>query len=105
MMGTRIIMGLGWELDPRVPLGKWEPLQVITPAKNHHSTYVLEGNKTIIILNNNAQKDMIKLVEAAHFFFFSPFFVIIFKNGNKIQLYKILFNTQCRHLKAFKKHF
>jgi CubicO group peptidase (beta-lactamase class C family) len=63
--GTRSYYGFGWELDPRSPFGKMVSHTGDNPGYKTIIVRYIEENKTIIILNNNAQKDMIKLVEAA----------------------------------------
>jgi CubicO group peptidase (beta-lactamase class C family) len=63
--GTRSYYGFGWELDPRSPFGKMVSHTGDNPGYKTIIVRYVEENKTIIILNNNAQKDMIKLVEAA----------------------------------------
>jgi CubicO group peptidase (beta-lactamase class C family) len=63
--GTRSYYGFGWELDPRSPFGKMVSHTGDNPGYKTIIVRYIEENKTIIILNNNAQKNMIKLVEAA----------------------------------------
>ncbi|WP_339867377.1 serine hydrolase domain-containing protein [uncultured Algoriphagus sp.] len=63
--GTRSYYGFGWEIKPQSPFGK---MVMHTGGNPGYSTIIvryLEENKTIIILNNNAHPDMMRLVEAA----------------------------------------
>jgi CubicO group peptidase (beta-lactamase class C family) len=63
--GTRSYYGFGWEIKPQSPFGK---MVMHTGSNPGYSTIIvryLEENKTIIILNNNAYPDMMRLVEAA----------------------------------------
>jgi CubicO group peptidase (beta-lactamase class C family) len=63
--GSRSYYGFGWELDPRSPFGKMVSHTGDNPGYQTIIVRYIEENKTIIILNNNAHKDKIKLVEAA----------------------------------------
>ena len=63
--GTRSYYGFGWEIKPQSPFGK---MGMHTGSNPGYSTIIvryLEENKTIIILNNNAHPDMMRIVEAA----------------------------------------
>lgn len=62
---TRSYYGFGWELEPKSPFGKMVSHTGSNPGYRTIIVRYIEENKTIIILNNNAHKDMIKLVEAA----------------------------------------
>jgi len=63
--GVRSYYGFGWELEPKSPFGKMVSHTGDNPGYRTIIVRYIEENKTIIILNNNAHKDMIKLVEAA----------------------------------------
>jgi CubicO group peptidase (beta-lactamase class C family) len=63
--GIRSYYGFGWELEPKSPFGKMVSHTGDNPGYKTIIVRYIEENKTIIILNNNAHKDMIKLVEAA----------------------------------------
>jgi len=63
--GSRSYYGFGWDLDPRSPFGKMVSHTGDNPGYQTIIVRYIEENKTIIILNNNAHKDKIKLVEAA----------------------------------------
>ena len=63
--GTRSYYGFGWEIKPQSPFGK---MVMHTGDNPGYATIIVrftEENKTIIILNNNAHPDMMRLVEAA----------------------------------------
>lgn len=62
---TRSYYGFGWDLDPKSPFGKMVSHTGDNPGYKTIIVRYIEENKTIIILNNNAHEDMIKLVEAA----------------------------------------
>jgi CubicO group peptidase (beta-lactamase class C family) len=62
---SRSYYGFGWDLDPKSPFGKMVSHTGDNPGYKTIIVRYIEENKTIIILNNNAHKDMIKLVEAA----------------------------------------
>jgi CubicO group peptidase (beta-lactamase class C family) len=62
---SRSYYGFGWDLDPKSPFGKMVSHTGDNPGFKTIIVRYIEENKTIIILNNNAHKDMIKLVEAA----------------------------------------
>lgn len=68
--GTRSYYGFGWELDPKSPFGRMVSHNGDNPGYQTIIVRFVEENKTIIILNNNAHKDMIKLVEAATLSFY-----------------------------------
>jgi len=63
--GIRSYYGFGWELEPKSPFGKMVSHTGDNPGYKTIIVRYIEENKTIIILNNNAHKDLIKLVEAA----------------------------------------
>ncbi len=63
--GTRSYYGFGWELEPKSPFGKMVSHTGDNPGYRTIIVRFIEENKTIIILNNNARADMMKLVEAA----------------------------------------
>ncbi|WP_339704362.1 serine hydrolase domain-containing protein [Algoriphagus aquimarinus] len=63
--GTRSYYGFGWEIKPQSPFGK---MVMHTGGNPGYATIIvrfLEENKTVIILNNNAHPDMMRIVEAA----------------------------------------
>ena len=62
---TRSYYGFGWDLEPKSPFGKMVSHTGDNPGYRTIIVRYIEENKTIIILNNDAHKDMIKLVEAA----------------------------------------
>ena len=63
--GTRSYYGFGWDLEPKSPFGKMVSHTGDNPGYKTIIVRYVEENKTIIILNNNAYPDLIKLVEAA----------------------------------------
>ncbi|WP_026950814.1 serine hydrolase domain-containing protein [Algoriphagus mannitolivorans] len=63
--GTRSFYGFGWELEPKSPFGKMVMHTGDNPGYKTILVRFMEENKTIIVLNNNAHSDQIKLVEAA----------------------------------------
>lgn len=63
--GTRSYYGFGWEVEPKSPFGRMVSHTGDNPGYQTIIVRYIEENKTIIILNNNAHEDMIKLVEAA----------------------------------------
>ena len=63
--GTRSYYGFGWDLDPKSPFGKMVSHTGSNPGYKTIIVRYIEENKTVIILNNNAHQDMIKLVEAS----------------------------------------
>ncbi|MHA7130641.1 serine hydrolase domain-containing protein [Algoriphagus namhaensis] len=62
---TRSYYGFGWDLEPKSPFGKMVSHTGDNPGYKTIIVRYIEENKTIIILNNNAHKDLMKLVEAA----------------------------------------
>ncbi|MFC3879862.1 serine hydrolase domain-containing protein [Algoriphagus namhaensis] len=64
--GTRSYYGFGWDLEPKSPFGRMVSHTGDNPGYRTIIVRYIEENKTIIILNNDAHKDMIKLVEAAN---------------------------------------
>ncbi|MDX5339654.1 MAG: beta-lactamase family protein [Cyclobacteriaceae bacterium] len=63
--GTRSFYGFGWEVEPKSPFGKMVMHTGDNPGYKTIIVRFIEENKTIIVLNNNAHPDQIKLVEAA----------------------------------------
>ncbi|MDF2156719.1 serine hydrolase domain-containing protein [Algoriphagus sp. CAU 1675] len=63
--GTRSYYGFGWEIEPKSPFGKMVMHTGSNPGYKTIIVRFIEENKTIIILNNNAHPDMMRLVEAA----------------------------------------
>ena len=63
--GTRSYYGFGWDLEPKSPFGRMVSHTGDNPGYKTIIVRYIEENKTIIILNNNAYPDLIKLVEAA----------------------------------------
>lgn len=63
--GTRSFYGFGWELEPKSPFGKMVLHTGDNPGYKTIIVRFIEENKTIIVLNNNAHPDQIKLIEAA----------------------------------------
>ena len=63
--GTRSFYGFGWEIEPKSPFGKMVMHTGDNPGYKTIIVRFIEENKTIIVLNNNAHPDQIKLVEAA----------------------------------------
>ncbi|MDI1325135.1 MAG: serine hydrolase [Algoriphagus sp.] len=63
--GTRSYYGFGWELEPKSPFGRMVNHTGDNPGYKTIIVRYIEENKTIIILNNNAYPDLMKLVEAA----------------------------------------
>lgn len=57
--------GFGWEIKPQSPFGKMVMHTGDNPGYKTIIVRFIEENKTIIILNNNAHPDMMRLVEAA----------------------------------------
>jgi CubicO group peptidase (beta-lactamase class C family) len=57
--------GFGWEIEPRSPLGFMVSHTGDNPGYKTIIVRYLEKNQTIILLNNNAHGDWMKLVEAA----------------------------------------
>lgn len=57
--------GFGWEIKPQSPFGKMVMHSGDNPGYKTIIVRFLEENKTIIILNNNAHPDMMRIVEAA----------------------------------------
>ncbi len=57
--------GFGWELKPQSPFGKMVMHTGDNPGYKTIIVRFIEENKTIIILNNNAHPDMMRIVEAA----------------------------------------
>ncbi|WP_057937141.1 serine hydrolase domain-containing protein [Algoriphagus resistens] len=57
--------GFGWEIKPQSPFGKMVMHTGDNPGYKTIIVRYIEENKTIIILNNNAYPDMMRLVEAA----------------------------------------
>lgn len=64
--GSRSYYGFGWDLEPKSPFGRMVSHTGDNPGYRTIIVRYIEENKTIIILNNDAHKDMIKLVEAAN---------------------------------------
>ena len=63
--GTRSYYGFGWDIEPKSPYGKMVMHTGDNPGYQTIIVRFIEENKTIIVLNNNAHPDQIKLVEAA----------------------------------------
>lgn len=63
--GTLSNYGFGWEIEPNSPLGFHVSHTGDNPGYKTIIVRYLEKNQTIILLNNNAHKDWMKLVEAA----------------------------------------
>ena len=63
--GTRSYYGFGWEIKPQSPFGKMVMHTGDNPGYQTIIVRFLEEDKTIIILNNNAHPDMMRIVEAA----------------------------------------
>lgn len=63
--GTRSYYGFGWEIEPKSPFGKMVMHTGDNPGYKTIIVRCIEENKTIIILNNNAHPDLMRLVEAA----------------------------------------
>ncbi|PZX58240.1 CubicO group peptidase (beta-lactamase class C family) [Algoriphagus ratkowskyi] len=61
----RSYYGFGWEIEPKSPFGKMVMHTGDNPGYKTIIVRFIEENKTIIILNNNAHPDMMRLVEAA----------------------------------------
>lgn len=61
----RSYYGFGWEIEPKSPFGKMVMHTGDNPGYKTIIVRFIEENKTIIILNNNAHPDMIRIVEAA----------------------------------------
>lgn len=57
--------GFGWEIKPQSPFGKMVMHTGDNPGYKTIIVRYIDENKTIIILNNNAYPDMMRLVEAA----------------------------------------
>ena len=57
--------GFGWEIKPQSPFGKMVMHTGDNPGYKTIIVRFIEENKTVIILNNNAHPDMMRLVEAA----------------------------------------
>ncbi|MEB2783521.1 serine hydrolase domain-containing protein [Algoriphagus persicinus] len=63
--GTRSYYGFGWEIKPQSPFGKMVMHVGDNPGYKTIIVRYIDENKTIIILNNNAHPDMMRIVEAA----------------------------------------
>ncbi|MEP0710304.1 serine hydrolase domain-containing protein [Algoriphagus sp.] len=61
----RSYYGFGWEIEPKSPFGKMVMHTGDNPGYKTIIVRFIEEDKTIIILNNNAHPDMMRLVEAA----------------------------------------
>jgi hypothetical protein len=83
---------MGWELEAKSPFGMVVSHTGDNPGDRTIIVRYIEENETIIILNNNAHKDIVKLVEAA---------MLSLYKWQSIQLYKIFLIAQGRHLEAF----
>ncbi|UZD21423.1 serine hydrolase [Algoriphagus halophytocola] len=67
--GTLSYYGFGWEIKIQSPFGK---VVMHTGSNPGYSTIIaryIEENKTVIVLNNNAHPDMMKVVESANLSF------------------------------------
>lgn len=63
--GTRSYYGFGWEVEPKSPFGKMVMHTGDNPGYKTIIVHFVEEKKTIIMLNNNAHPDQMRLVEAA----------------------------------------
>lgn len=63
--GTRSYYGFGWEIEPKSPFGFMVSHTGDNPGYKTIILRFIEENRTIILLNNNAHEDWMKLVEAA----------------------------------------
>jgi hypothetical protein len=61
----RSYYGFGWEIEPKSPFGKMVMHTGDNPGYKTIIVRFIEENKTIIILNNNAHPDLMRIVEAA----------------------------------------